>query len=187
MKSLKLSSIKKIALISIVILCIPIISYAQKKTSQKSGIYNTWIYPDGYGIKYILFQIKDSSVIVSDCFKGDPFSSKNQVTKNEIGYKNIETIKIRSRRAIILGAVSCSIVGSLIGAEIGYSEGDDPHNQLFWLTAKQKSLYNGIFGGLSGAAIGALLGSIRISIPIDRNIVNLNYNKKRLNKYSYIH
>jgi hypothetical protein len=187
MKSLKPASIKKIVFISIVLLCIPFLSFAQKKTIKKSGIYYTWIDPDRYGIKDILYQIRDSSIIVADCFNRDLFSSKYPITKNEIGYKNINTIKIRSKHAIIIGTFSCAILGSFLGAGIGFLEGDDPHNQFFWLSAKEKSLYDGILGGLSGAAIGALLGSIRITIPINRSIETFNNNKEQLKKYSYMH
>jgi hypothetical protein len=178
---------KKIVFISVVLLCIPYLSFAQEKSPLKSRIYNTWIEPARYGTKDILYQVKDSSLIVADSFDWDYSKDKGKVTLKEIGYRNIEIIKIRSKRAIITGTVSCTIIGGFLGAGIGYMSGDDSHNYIFWLTAEQKSLIGGIIGGLSGAAIGALIGSIRITIPINRNIVNFNNNKERLRKYSYSH
>ncbi|MGA1977655.1 MAG: hypothetical protein ABSG89_07335 [Bacteroidales bacterium] len=172
----------------------------KKDTQQNSKIYRTWIKLDNYtksgNILYgqpkrtgVLYQIKDSSIIVANYLnKRDFLSGKHQTT--EIDYKNIGTVETRRKNSVIRGALSGLIIGSLAGVIIGYSSGSDHPTpgsfDFFVLSASDKATIGGIFSGLTGIAIGTLVGTIRIRIPINRSIDNFNKNKERLKKYSYI-
>lgn len=163
-------------------------SYSQKDTLKKSRIYTTWINLESQKERAdVLYQIKDSSIIVANYFlnKRDLLSGRCQTIKIE--YKNIGIIKIRSKNSVPIGALSGLIVGSLAGAIIGHTSFHYDPTKINIFTAKDNEIVGAVFGSLLGLATGAIVGTYRIEIPINRSIGNFNKNKERLKKYSYIH
>lgn len=57
-------------------------------------------------------------------------------------------------RSVLIGLC----IGAATGAIIGYASGDDPSDQWFALTAREKAEAVGVFGGFVGALTGLIIG-----------------------------
>jgi hypothetical protein len=176
---------KRLAFISVILLCIPFLSFAQEDTLHKSKIYKTWITGGPFEREGVLYQIMDSSLLIANSiYKKDFLLGKYKLTN--IKYKNIEIINTRAINGVRNGALLGLAGGLLTGVLIGYSQGGEPRG-FYWFTAKEKAIIGGLIGGLSGAGIGTWIGSIKIKIPINGSFENFNKNKQQLKTYSYIH
>jgi hypothetical protein len=118
-----------------------------------------------------LLEVKDSSLILLQ----KPF-------KEEIFYNRIESIKIRKKSSIVMGALYGTLSGILLGAIIGYAGGDDPHNLIFSMTAEEKAGVGAVMGAIGGASIGILLGTKSGKIQINGYLINFQGNKERIMK-----
>lgn len=135
-------------------------------------------------IRGALYQIKDSSILVSDTRRFEDYR-KGNYNVSEIDFNNIQMIKTisktRTRNGLLIGTASGFVIGGLIGLLI---EGDT----YSWIagsqTAAQNALQNGIVCIPFGAIIGATFGSIQIRIPINGSMDNFNRSMEKLNRYS---
>jgi hypothetical protein len=152
---------------------------------KKLKIYKTWISLNNEPkvFKGALYEINDSSIMVSNSFVKKDYSTGN-FTLSKINYNDIENVKLRAKNNVGKGALIGTISGLLIGGLIGYLEGDDPPEDWFAMTAGDKAVTAGVGMAACGAAIGALCGLIQIKIPINGNLGNYNRNKNRLNQYT---
>jgi hypothetical protein len=184
------TSRKKLFLLAGAFVCIPFLLTAQEDTLQKSKIYKTWIsFGDMFNINGILYQIKDSSILVAETHSQKDLLSGNYQIKriNYNNFHNVQNIKVRRLNNVVGGALVGLLGGVITGAIIGSISGDDPSNQIFGYSAEQKAIIDGVFLGILGAGIGCLIGGIRIKIPINGSFVKFTDNKTRLRRYSYIH
>ena len=106
--------------IAIFILCLWQPSQAQKDSLVLNKFYHTWIIPEKgeRGISGILYEIKDSSVLVSNSPWRENYTNGNfDVTKIDI--RHIREIRVRRQGAgfsILVGGLSGMIVGGIISA-----------------------------------------------------------------------
>ena len=128
-----------------------------------------------------IYEIKDSSIVVSNSHRQRDYLRKSFQTK-VINCSQIDVISVRHKN---LGALYGALGGLLAGAIIGYAQGDDTPG-IMSFTATDKAILGGFLGVLPGTLIGGLIGSIKIKIPINGNFENFNKKKELLKKYSYI-
>ncbi len=175
--------------IALIVLCC-INSINAQDTIQKSKIFKTWVSlnSEPFKIKGFLFEIKDSSIFVSNSVVMQDYN-KDKFETVELNINKIEIIKTRRKNSIGKGVLIGAISGFAIGSLIGLMSGDDPpcsSGEWFCLrfNSRQKAMMNGIGLSVIGVGIGALMGTIKIKIPIDGNIDKYNQNKDKLRKYS---
>ena len=179
----------KVTVIALIVLCSLNSLYAQD-TIQKIKIHRTWISlkSEPFKIKGVLYEIKDSSILVSRSVVIQDYSTDRfEIAKLNI--KNIETIKTRRKNSIGNGVLIGVVSGFVVGGLMGLIDGDDPPctpgSWFCWrITAGQKALMMGVPLAVCGAGIGALIGSVKVVIPINGSISNYNRNKNKLRKYS---
>lgn len=142
----------------------------------KPKIYKTWVSlnEEPFKIKGVLYELKDSSILVSNSVIIKDYSTNRFETIN-LHMNSIETIKTRRNngigRGVWIGAVSGFVIGGLVGL-VGFP--DDPLAAPFYCN----------IGAAAGTGIGALVGSFKVKIPINGNINNYNKQKNKLRKYS---
>jgi hypothetical protein len=158
---------------------------------EKTKIYRTWISLNNepYKIKGSLYQVNDSSILVSNSFIIQDYSQGRYETV-ELHLENIMKIKTRKKNSVGNGALVGAISGFVIGGLIGYAAGDDSCPSGSWciisFTAEEKAVMLGVPLSIFGAGIGALIGSAKIVIPINGNAKTFNQNKSQLREYSII-
>lgn len=140
-------------------------------------------------IKGILYEIKDTSILVSSSaviwdYSGDRFGVKT------LPVYNIEIIKTRRKNSIGKGVAIGTLSGIVVGGLIGLISGDDPpcpsgSGMSCWsLDAKGNAVLAGIPLAICGAGVGALIGSVKLEIPINGSIDSYNRNKNKLRGHS---
>ena len=150
---------------------------AQKDTLQKKKIYKAWISVSGEkGKKGILYQVKDSSLLLSDSkHKKDYYTGSFKTTAFDAN--SIDKIKLRRMRNINRGAFIGMAVGfaagAITGAVLGHSGG-----------TAGAALWVGSWGLAAGAIVGASIGSIKISIPVTGSQEKFEKNKQKLMSYA---
>jgi hypothetical protein len=151
-------------------------------TIQKINIYRTWVSlnSEPFNIKGVLYEIKDSSILVSSSVVIRDYSTDRFGMIN-LHINDIETIKTRKNGNIGKGVLIGAITGFAVGGFIGLLSGNDPpcpSGSWFCLrySAGEKALMAGIPLAVCGAGIGALIGSIKVTIPINGSINNYNRN-----------
>ena len=175
--------------IALIVLCC-INSLNAQDTIQKNKIYRTWVSlnSEPFKIKGVLYEIKDSSILVSNSVLIKDYSTDRFRVAN-LYINEIETIKIRRNNNIGKGVLIGAITGFAVGGLIGLMSGDDPPCPsgswfCFRFSAEEKALMAGVPLAVSGAGIGALFGSIKVKIPINGSINSYNRNKNKLREYS---
>lgn len=158
------------------------------KKDKKLKIYKTWISFNNepkvmHGALGVLYEINDSSIMISNSLVKKDYSSGN-FRLSDISYKNIDYIKLRAKNNVGKGALIGTISGLIIGGILGFGSGDDNPEGLFAMTAGEKAVLAGTGLAICGAAIGALCGLIQIKIPINGNLENFNRNKNKLIKFT---
>jgi len=142
-------------------------------TIQRNKIYKTWVSlnSEPLKVKGFLFDIKDSSIIVSNSFVIKDFSTeKYRIT--ELYYNNIETIKTRRNNNIGRKILIGTLTGFAVGGLIGLVSGDDPPDTFWPWTAGEKAIIYGSSLAVCGAGIGGGIGIIKVKIPINGSINN---------------
>ncbi len=168
---------KTLKLIALVVMILSMnFIYTQEKV-QKVKIYKTWIIlNDESKIHGILYQLKDSSILVTNI--------KTEESQ-EIDIKDIQKIKIRRKNSIGRGAVIGGVSGLVVGGIVGYMNGDDPDGiSLFKMSAEEKAVSTGVGFLPIGAGVGILVGTIKKKFDINGNISNYNKNIQQLRKYA---
>jgi hypothetical protein len=132
---------KKLHIAAIILIYIPFLLTAQEDTRQKSEIYRIWIiFFNRPEIKGILYQVKDSSILVANTIsEKDLLSGKYQAIEHN--YNSLLNIKVRPFNKGTKGAIYGLIGGLVTGVFLGIASGDDPPNQIFGMTAGQKATY----------------------------------------------
>ena len=179
----------KVPVIVLIVLCC-LNSLNAQDTIQMIKIYRTWVSlnREPFKIKGVLYEIKDSSILVSSSVVIQDYST-NRFKIVKLNINNIETIKTRRKNSIGKGVLIGAVSGFVVGGLIGLIDGDDPPcptDSWFCMrfTAEEKALMAGVPLAVGGAVIGALIGSIKVKIPINGSINNYNRNKNKLKKYS---
>ncbi len=193
------------SIITILLILISIQVYSQDN-NQKIKFYNAWIElknPDRKATG-TLFQLKDSSIVISSSVRLDDYRFKNYTTY-EFEISDISKIKVRRKSRIIKGALIGWATGFVAGGIYGYLQGDDPTYEVnedpntvgeailslvalsgnaTARSAGQKAIGNALLFSIPGAVLGAVLGSMKVKIPIKSDIPTYQQNKDRLKKYT---
>jgi hypothetical protein len=139
--------------------------YTQEKV-KKVKKFKTWVsLNDGFEIYGILYQLKDSSITVTN--------TKMEKSK-DIYIKNIQEIKIRRKNSIGRGAVIGGASGLVAGSLIGLAKGGEGFETIGY----------GINLTVIGTGIGILTGTIKKKFDINGNLDNYTKNKEELRKYA---
>lgn len=185
----------KILNVVVFILLFCLYSINAQDTIQNNKIYKTWVSLNSmpFKINGVLYEIKDSSILVSNSFMIKDYSADRFKITN-LFINEIETIKIRRKnnigRGILIGAIS----GIVFGSMLGMLSGDDPPCtgpdawgcEIFRQSAGGKALAGGVMFAFVGTGTGALIGSFKTKIPIKGSIRNYNSKKNKLREYSVI-
>jgi len=184
----KLSIMKKVALLTSILLCISIFSSAQKDAPQRIRLYKTWIILSGGDTKQgLLYQTKDSSVVIANSLNNKG-SSVIAADLSELVASNIYFIKARREGNVTKGVLIGAAGGILAGVIIGLVSEPDVSNSTFGGFAPElRAFGGGTVGVLPGILIGGMISSVKFKIPINRSIDNFNKEKEQLRKYSYLH
>ena len=158
-----------------------------QETTTKIKKYRTWVFTDGGTgkIKGTLYEIRDSSVVMSQTIVIHKEAERIQADSHIISYDHIDVIKVRRQGQVGRWAGFGSVMGLVVGGMAGFISGDDPPG-LFSMTAEEKALGAGIPLAILGGITGAAFGSKRIKIPINGNFSTFNSAKSKLNDYSVI-
>jgi hypothetical protein len=151
---------------------------AQLNIENKSKIYDAWISLDNQSqnVKGLLYEIKDSSIIVSNSTLKKDYLSGN-FNLSSIDFYSIDHVSIRRKNKVIAGTIIGSALGLAGAIGIGHIAGGE--GGLIAVLYGPPAL-------LFGAGIGALAGSFRIKIPIGGSFENFKSNERRLERYSYL-
>ncbi len=146
-----------------------------KDSNQKIKICRIWVSlkSNPYKIKGVLYEVKDSSILVSNSALKKDYSM-GQFEVVEIQISDIRKIKIRRENSVVNGIWIGALSGFVVGGTIVLLEGDD-----VGLT-----IIAGPFFAAIGVGVGGFLGLIKIGIPINGSMNNYNINKDKLRKYS---
>jgi hypothetical protein len=180
---------KTINLIALMALCC-LNSLCAQQPKEKMKINRTWISLNSapFKVEGVLYEVKDSSILVSYSRQVSDYSAKNfQVTN--LNFINIREIQIRSENSIRNGIFIGAAAGLAIGFSLGMILGDDKSVSLagpFGFSAGQKAIFYGVSFGFIGGVIGGSIGSIKLKIPIHGSMNNFNANKNKLRNYSFI-
>jgi hypothetical protein len=183
---------KKLILISILLVSLSFLSFAQEyfsaqenKSFQSVGvpssrIYKTRISLNNYRgqLKGVLFEIKDSSVLISNSLVKADYSSGNfKVTY--IHFSDIDHLSIRKKNRVL----NSTLLGSVAGFTTAYIAANSVTKN-----KDESAFFMFIYGVPSvalGACFGALIGSFRINFPVKGSFEYFKRNETRMEKYSY--
>ena len=128
------------------------LSFGQQ--NKKSKVFKVWVELLDSDVNYvgILLELKDSSVVVQNW---------NEEKVMEIPVQRIYRLKFRRTGAIGKGAAIGGIAGLVTGYLIGYSNGDDPEDYFFAMSAESKGAYSAFGIGMVGAAAGTVVGALK--------------------------
>lgn len=157
-------------------------SYAQISTKEKSKIYKVWVKLNDSQrttFKGILYQIKDSSVIILNELNVEAYL-KGRLDTISVNYDKINQLKIRRDKNIGKGALLGSVSGYIGGGLFVYNlvKGEE----FAGLITFEVALYYAIIG----AGVGMIVGNIKDRVPIKGDIGNFNTYRSLLEDYSYI-
>ncbi len=189
--TVKILMIKTIALLTLAFLVSG--SSGQAQNYKPNKMYRIWANQQMERADWILYQVKDTSLIVSNSREhSDYYTGLTGVESQEFGIQDLDNIYLR-RNGKAGGFMLLGILGGfLTGVTIGLIEGDSEKKCFFGpcVTAEKNTGFDkgvgyGVGLGLLGGAVGAIVGSIKIKVPINRNKEKFDLNQPRLAGYAY--
>jgi len=153
-----------------------------QEAPEKTKIYRTWISlsKEPYKIRGVLYQVNDSSILVSNSFKIQDYSLGRYATV-ELNIEHIMKIDLRDKNSVRNGALVGAVAGLAFGGIVGYAEGGS-----YFFSATETALIVGVPFSIVGAGLGAFIGSSKVVIPINGSLRTFNRNKNKLREYSII-
>jgi hypothetical protein len=175
-----MKSMKVLVMTAVILLVFSYPSSAQEQSKQKNKLFDIWVVlnKEPYTMRGVLYDIKDSSILVSDSkYKIDYLSGNFNV--KELNCDNLSLVKIRRVKSVQRGAIIGAISGfSLLMIPLVSGDAEMP-----FLYA---AFFYGIPAAVVGGGIGALPGLIKITIPIGMRYENFDRNKSKLQNFAYI-
>jgi len=180
---------KKLLLISVILLNNTFFSSAQQDNVLRSRIFKTWISLNNQiwssfdkkesQITGVLYEIKDSSILISNSLKRQDYL-KGNFKVSHIDFRSIDDVRLRGKNNLAIGTFVGTVLG-VVGA-VGIAQSISREDEFAGAMV--------LFGTpviAVGAGIGALIGTIRIQIPINGSFENFKRNESRLERHSYLH
>lgn len=175
----------KIIRSSIIVLLMFSFNCSAQVSRQSLKIYRAWVHLKGESLKIngVLYDVSDSSIVISNSFNKSDYLSKNIKTET-IAFQEIESIKIRRNnnvgRSMLIGAAT----GLLTASILVLTSSDGKQGSTIRLSKADVLAIIGPPLTLLGSGIGAISGSVKIKIPIKEG-KNFNHqNKAELKTYS---
>lgn len=147
---------------------------------KKIKLYNVWVFKTD--------QTKVKGLLYSTDIDGITLAKDKKLNKGDfvtISVSEIAKIKINRKGQLGFSALSGVIIGTAIGAMIGYSQGDDKEGW-FAMSKDEKAVINGFALGFIGGGIGLLVGSAKKEIIINGNQENYKSNLSTIQSYSLV-
>jgi hypothetical protein len=152
-------------------------------TNVDFNIHKVWVYlnNDTKMISGYLYEIRDSSILISGNKLTSDYLIEEFEVNNEIVYSDIKIIKIRKQKRIY-PIVIATVLGIAAGVAIGFVSGDDPESisMLRNFTAKDKALITGVGFGFLGGVIASVSWAEKIKIEIEEKYENFEKHKQFL-------
>ncbi|MEI7726547.1 MAG: hypothetical protein WCK09_15665, partial [Bacteroidota bacterium] len=175
---------KKIWLISILVLSNLAVIHAQSTLPGPKKLYRTWVtvQRDAKKVKGALYEVRDSSIVLSGSYeKTDYFKGKYNLTKLDV--KDIQAISVRRNnavgRGILFGSLSGIVLGGLVGLTATTPGGNDKQEG----AAKGvSSIVLSIMTGTIGAVIGAAISPIRTKVNVNGSQQQFEKNMNKLTR-----
>lgn len=175
-------SVKFIVIITIGIGCLNR-SSAQDNIVKKPKIYETWVRfnnnPNEF--KGVIYEIKDSSIVVANAVAKRDYSSGNFKFFSEFNYRDIDFVQIRKfnsiRNGLIIGAVAGYFTGSILAVVVMGGEG---------IYTAILGTYLGLYYTWIEGSIGLIAGTIKRKIPVNGSYEKFNLFRGDLQEYSFI-
>jgi Fibrobacter succinogenes major domain (Fib_succ_major) len=176
---------KTLVPIMIFILCIFQMSQAQNDSAITNKLYRAWLIPThrGEGVEGVLYQVKDSSVVISNSLlRGDYLRGNYDVS--EVNANKIKSIHIRRVGAQGVGVLAGGLTGAVIGIIVGllqhtnHGTDADLHMQHVGMV-----VFPLLFTGM-GVGIGAAAGGTKIKIPVGGSQAQYGLVRNKLDRYS---
>ena len=161
------------------------ISQAQNDSAITNKLYRAWLIPThrGGGVEGVLYQVKDSSVVISNSlFRGDYLRGNYDVS--EVNAHEIKGIHIRRVGAQGAGVLAGGLTGAVIGIIVGliqhtnHGTDADLHMQHVGMV-----VFPLLFTGM-GVGIGAAVGGMKIKIPVGGSQAQYELVRNKLDRYS---
>jgi hypothetical protein len=185
---------KTLLLVSIFVLSVIQPAQAQTDSLNIKKTYRTWIIPKdsrtgkilkerGNFLQGILFDVKDSSIIISKSMKYPDYGVGN-FKASDVDAGMIKEVKIRKKGAMGTGVLIGGLTGSCIGILVGvlqhtnggtYFDQETQHAGLI--------VFPLLFAGL-GVGIGAAIGGMTLKFPIRGSQAQFDHYKDKLKTYS---
>ncbi len=176
---------KTIFLIPVLVLLCLNLTKAQNDSLVVKKMYRTWVYPTGKGrvTQGALFEVKDSSVRISDVVNKEDYLSGN-FRVSELDAKYIKGIKLRrigaQGKGLLIGVLSGALVGIITTLSLNTKSSDS------FVQDFQQGLK--VFIPLVcigiGTSIGGTIGGAKMNIRIKGNQSRFEENKDLLTPYS---
>ncbi len=147
---------------------------AQDNTSAKKWAYDIWIKQVNSRdvTRGVLYETADSSIFIVPSLRSD------QILKFRA--EEIDLLKLRKRRSVLVGAYTGTVIGIGSGAVVGYTMTDIIYLRII------AGLGLGLIYGLAGMGVGTLAGSMKDRIPVRASQENYEKYHGSLQQYSYL-
>ena len=112
-------------------------------------------------------------------FSSSTFKKIGLTNLSEISYRNIGSVKIKSRKRFVIGTLAGAGIGLAVGI-IAVKTEPPPSGFMSPTHNTTKVSFT-----ILGTGLGAALGSIRFRIPINGDLENFKRSREKLKKLSY--
>ncbi|HXB43209.1 MAG TPA: hypothetical protein VNV85_04100, partial [Puia sp.] len=75
-------------------------------------------------------------------------------------FKDLEKVRIAKKGIVGQSTLIGAVTGIVIGAILGFAQGDDPQSYWFRTTAGEKAFAGGVFFGAVGSLTGLIIGMV---------------------------
>lgn len=154
---------------------------AQDESEKRHRKFDTWVHLQDQSeiIEGLLFEIKDSSILVYDSPVKFQYPIDN-IHLQSIDYKSVGRVSARRTNSVLTGAIIGSVIGLTGAAVLASKAGESGWTGMYMVVF-------GVPATVVGAGTGALIGSVKVKIPINGSYENFMRNKHRLERYSFLH
>jgi hypothetical protein len=148
---------------------------------KKIKLFNVWVFKtDQSKIKGLLYSADLDGITLA---KDKKFNKADFVT---ISVSEIAKIKFNRKGQLGYSTLAGAMIGTAMGAMIGYSRGDDENSIIFTMTKEDKAAVNGVIFGVIGGGVGLLMGTAKKKIVIDGNQKIYDSNLGTIQSYSVV-
>lgn len=166
--------------LTIFLLSVCFMALSQPDSTKRVRIYETWVktISPPYSIRAVLYEIKDSSIVLSNSLLKNNYLNKN-FSSVEIPVNQIDYIKIRKKNRILMSStLGATCMFTLVMIVLRKENTDIPPEYTAVVLAFPAATLACVGGGL--------IGSIRFRFPINQDFTSYNYQKEKLTRYSIL-